>query len=73
MGNKEEKKEKKSSFEQMTEDIKQIRSALTALSKLGITKELMEIYIQNKTHLGKYKIRAVLDAQKDFLDNAIKK
>jgi vacuolar-type H+-ATPase subunit C/Vma6 len=68
-----EEEEKESSFERMAKDIQQIRNALRTLSKLGITRELMEIYIAHKTKLGRYKIRAVLDAQKEFLDNAIKK
>lgn len=69
--NKEEKE--KSPFEQMAEDISMIKTALDTLHKLGITKELMTIYIKHKTRLPTFKINAVLEAQKDFLDNAIKK
>jgi len=67
------KKEEKTPFEQMAEDISVIKVALDKLQKLGITKELMTIYIKHKTRLPTFKIKSVLDAQKDFLDNAIKK
>jgi hypothetical protein len=66
------KEEEKTSFEQMAEDIKQIRNALNRLNNLGISRELMSIYICHKTKMGRYKVDAVLDAQKEFLRNAIK-
>lgn len=66
-------KKEKSPFEQMTEDISMIKKALDTLQKLGITLELMTIYIKHKTRLPTFKIKSVLDAQKEFLDNAIKK
>lgn len=62
---------KKTPFERMAEDIQTIKKALESLAKTGISNELMEIYIASKTKLGRYKIRAVLDAQKEFLNNAI--
>ena len=73
MDKKDIKQKEISPFERMSEDITKIRDALSSLQKIGITKELMEIYIAHKTHLGHYKIRAVLEAQKEFLDNAIQK
>ena len=65
--------QEKTPLERMTEDIVKIRDALNRLRNLGISNELMEIYIAHKTKLGMYKIKAVLDAQKEFLDNAVKK
>ena len=62
----------KTPFEQMAKDIATIKKALENLRKVGISNELMEIYIASKTKRGRYKIRAILDAQKEFLSNAIK-
>lgn len=73
MVKKENDKKEITPFEKMSEDITKIREALSSLQRIGITKELMEIYIAHKTHLGQYKIRAVLEAQKEFLDNAVQK
>jgi Zn-dependent oligopeptidase len=70
---KQQDKQLKTPFEQMSEDLVKIKSALEALQKVGVSKELMEIYIQHKTKVAKYIIRAVLDAQYDFLKNAIKR
>ena len=64
--------EEKTPLEEMAEDIRKIRDALNRLNKIGISNELMTIYICHKTKLGKYKVEAVLNAQKEFLENAIK-
>jgi hypothetical protein len=68
-----EEVKEESAFERMAKDIEKIRSALQSLDKLGISSELMTIYICHKTKMGRYKVNAVLDAQKEFLENAIKK
>jgi len=70
---KEEKPVEETAFERMAKDIDTIRKALENLDKLGISKELMSIYICHKTKLGRYKVDAVLSAQQEFLKNAIKK
>ena len=69
--NKTEVKKENTAFEQMAEDISMIKKALQALDKLGISRELMTIYITHKTHLGRYKVESVLEAQRQFLDNAV--
>lgn len=62
-----------SPFEQMANDINTIRKAFENLAKLGISKELMTIYICHKTKLGRYKVESVLSAQQEFLNSAVKK
>jgi len=73
MMNEKIKQDEESAFERMAKDIDVIRKALENLKRLGITKELMTIYICHKTKLGRYKVESVLSAQQDFLNNAIKK
>lgn len=47
--------------------------AQNMLDKIGISRELMTLYIQKKSKVGMYQIKAVLEAQKDFLREAFKK
>jgi len=63
--------EEKSTFVKMAEDLAKIRDAMAKLEGMGISRQLMVLYIQDKTKLGKQKINTVLDAQKEFLDKAI--
>ncbi len=63
--------EGKSTFVKMAEDLTKIRDAMAKLEGMGISRQLMVLYIQDKTKLGKQKINTVLDAQKEFLDEAI--
>jgi len=63
--------EGKNTFVKMAEDLTKIRDAMTKLEGMGISRQLMVLYIQDKTKLGKQKINTVLDAQKEFLDKAI--
>jgi hypothetical protein len=52
MDKKDIKQKEVSPFERMSEDITKIREALSSLQKIGITKELMEIYarVSEKAH-----------------------
>jgi len=64
-----EEKEK-TSLEQLADDLKAIRKALEHLEKIGLNKELMILYINKKARVGVTAVRAVLDAQKQFLEEA---
>lgn len=69
----EEIQEEPSALEQMVKDIQKIREALDRLEKLGVASDILEIYISHKTKLGRYKVKSVLEAQREFLREAIKK
>ena len=62
----------KNALEMMADDLKSIRIAMNRLESYGINKELMTLYIQKKAKVAKYIVDAVLDAQKDFLNEAFK-
>jgi hypothetical protein len=64
--------EEKTAIEMMAEDLRAIRDAMERLERYGINKELMVIYIQKKSRVNKTNVEAVLDAQRDFLDEAFK-
>lgn len=65
--------EQKPIIETMAADLQAIRVALQALSKIGLNEELMVLYIQQKSGVGKTVIRAVLEGQKEFLNEAFRK
>lgn len=62
--------QQKTVIEGLAEDLAKIREALQKLDKLGINEELMTLYIQNKTKLGKTIVKNVLQGQRDFLREA---
>lgn len=64
--------EQKTYIQQMSEDMQKIKEAMELLTRYGISKELMIMYIQQKTKLGKGVINSVLDFQKEFLNEAFK-
>jgi hypothetical protein len=68
-----EKQEDKSAFEMMAEDIKKIRTSLENLEKSGINTELMVLYINRDSKVGITNVRAVLDSQKKFFKEAVRK
>ena len=59
-------------IQKMSEDMQKIREAMELLSKYGISRDLMIMYIQQKTKLGKGVVTMVLDLQKEFLNEAFK-
>jgi len=64
--------QEKTLFEKLVEDLSKIREALERLERSGINQTLMVLYIHDKTKLGKQKIQAVLEAQREFLREALK-
>lgn len=59
-------------IQKMSEDMQKIREAMELLSRYGISRDLMIMYIQQKTKLGKGVVTMVLDLQKEFLNEAFK-
>jgi hypothetical protein len=59
-------------IEKMSEDMAKIREALEKLSTLGLSRDLMIMYLQQKTKLSKTNVLLVLDAQKEFFKEAFK-
>jgi hypothetical protein len=65
--------ENKTLLDIMADDVKAIREALIKLEKVGINKELMILYVHEKSHVNKTMVKAVLEAQMDFLKEAFKR
>jgi hypothetical protein len=70
----EEKIEGPTVMMQMAEDLRQIKTSLKNLEKMGISRELMELFIQKEVgrKVNITTIRTVLDAQKKFFDETSK-
>lgn len=68
----ETKKEEKSTFEQMAEDIRAIRKSLESLEKSGLNTEIMVLYIHKDSKIGITQIREVLKSQKKFFKEAVR-
>lgn len=47
-------------------DLEKVGRALETLRRVGISNELMEMYISKKTGIGITQVRAMLYSQKDF-------
>ena len=64
--------EEKTALDLMAEDLKAIREALARLEKSGLNLEIMIMYISKKSGMSQTNVRAVLDSQKSFLEEAFK-
>lgn len=60
-----------SRFQKMAEDVAAVKKSMDEFENNGISKQLMVLYIHDKTRLPKQKINLILDAQKEFLDEAV--
>jgi len=65
--------QEKTIAEVLVENVIAIREALDQLQQIGITEDLIILYVQQKTRLNKTQIRAVLEAVKDFSREMLKK
>jgi len=54
------------------EKLIKIKNVLEALRDMGISEELMVIYIADKTKVGKSTIKKILKAQTDFLEEFVR-
>ncbi len=53
--------------------LKEIKEKFEALEKLGIDKDILVIYIQNKTRLSKGDVLKMIKAQNEFYHKLVKK
>jgi len=58
--------ESKTVGEKLVEEMEKIAKALESIPNTGFLRQMLVLYIQEKTKLGKQKIEAVLDAIAEF-------
>ncbi len=58
--------EKGDPVEEMKENLRKGARAIQVLNEIGVSKELMEAYLYDKTKVSKANIRAVLSEQEKF-------
>jgi len=63
----EETETEKTVAETMVDELTQIRASLERLELIGISRDLMAIYINKKTRVSMRDIKAVLESQEDFV------
>lgn len=57
----------------LNSNLKDIKYSFDKLEKLGINRELLEIYIKHKTSLPRHSVRKMLDSTEEFFDEYLKK
>jgi len=63
----EETEPEKTVAETMVDELTKIRASLERLERIGISRDLMAIYINKKTRVSMRDIKAVLESQEDFV------
>jgi len=63
----EETETEKTVAETMVDELIKIRASLERLERIGISRDLMAIYINKKTRVSMRDIKAVLESQEDFV------
>lgn len=53
------------------EKVKHIQEAVRTFKKLGISRNVIEVYIKGRTGYPIKDIRAIIDAQEEFFDNLL--
>ena len=61
--------EKGDPIEEMKANLRKVTRAMQLLNEIGISGDIMEAYIYDKTKVPKTHIRRVLYQQKEFFDN----
>lgn len=60
--------EKGDPIEEMKENLRKVARAIQLLNEIGISNQLMESYIYDKTKISKSAIRTVLNEQSEFFN-----
>lgn len=61
-----------SRIDTLNKQLKEIKKSFDSWQHSGLNEELLVIYLKDKTHLSKTKIRQLLNEQKKFFDELIK-